>query len=70
MGFYRLDEVIQAFKAGLLNALLADYNANDLGLLKHEVASYAEKMDLIADLSPLIEHLEFLIDERQAAEGQ
>jgi hypothetical protein len=68
VGFFNLDDVVKAHKVGLLSALLADCTANDLALLKHELSNYAEKQDKLGDYKRLIEELEFLLDERLAAE--
>jgi hypothetical protein len=70
MGFYRVEEIVDAFKKGNLDIVLADYSVNDLALLRHEVVGYAEKKDLLGDMDALVEELEFLIDTRRAAESK
>ena len=67
MGFYNLDDIMKAHKAGILDSFLSTYSLNDLVMLKHELLGCAEKEDLITDLNALVEDLEFLIDRRETA---
>jgi hypothetical protein len=68
MGFYNLDEIIEAHKSGKLPEKLSSCGANDIAIIKHELAGFAEKKDLIMDYDRLIEDLDFMIDERLATE--
>jgi hypothetical protein len=67
MGFFNLEDVVRAHRAGILDSFLASYSVNDLAMLKHEILGCAEKEDLIGDLAVLVEDLEELIDRRSAA---
>lgn len=67
MGFFDLSEVIEAFKVGKVESVLADLDLNDLALIQHEVTGYAVKHNRKTDLAPLIATIENLIDERRAA---
>ena len=67
MGFFNLDDVVKAHKAGILESFLSTYSLNDLAMLRHELLGCAEKEDLLSDLDVLVTDLEFLIDRRKAA---
>ena len=67
MGFFKLNDVVKAYRAGILESFLADYSVNDLVMLKHELLGCAEKEDLLTDLNQLVEDVEFIIDEREQA---
>jgi hypothetical protein len=67
MGFFNLDEIIDAFKAGRGDTYLADLALNDLALIQHEVEGFAEKHNRVADLKPLLTTIENMIAERRAS---
>ncbi|MDP8225499.1 MAG: hypothetical protein P9L99_19215 [Candidatus Lernaella stagnicola] len=67
MGFFDLDQVIEAFKAGKIDSYLADFDLNDLALIRHELDGYAEKHNRLADLKALILTIDNMINERREA---
>jgi hypothetical protein len=67
MGFFKLDDVIEAYRLGYLKDKVADMDLNDLVLLRHEVEGYAQKHRRVDELQPMVEMLDFLIDERETS---
>jgi len=67
MGFFNLDEVIEAYKRGEIDSFLAKVDLNDLAIIQHEVAGFATKHNRNADLEALVATIENVINERRTA---
>ncbi|MCC6157443.1 MAG: hypothetical protein IT350_05270 [Deltaproteobacteria bacterium] len=63
MGFFQLDEVIDAFRNGKLEDYCDSMSQNDLVLLKHEITGFAAKHGHELEMDVLLERL----DEMMAA---
>ncbi len=65
MGLIDLKQVIDAFKNGVLESLLAEYDLNGIALLRHELEGYANRNDTQDDFQALIEFVDRIIIQRR-----
>lgn len=65
MGFIDLKEVIDAFKGGALEKMLADYDLNGIALIRHELEGYADKHHTEEELQTLIQMIDRIIAQRR-----
>lgn len=65
MGFFRINEVISAYGEGKIEEFLAEYDANDLALLKSELDGYSNKHNRREDLKGLLVTVDNILQEKQ-----
>jgi len=63
MGFFNLQEIIDAYKQGELEAALEDFDMNDLAYLKRELEGYCKKHNLGEQLKGLLDQVQKLYTE-------
>ena len=64
MGFFQIKAIIDAYKEGNLDQFLAEYDENDLALLKNEVQGYSQKHNRQEDLQGLMLTIDNILQEK------
>jgi len=64
MGFFNVDQIIDAFKNGSLDEALGAYDANDLAILHKELEGYAVKHNRQDDLKGLLITVQNMVEEK------